>query len=182
MELFRSGELRGFKIGKSWRTRREAIDDYISKSVEDQPPSIPESAKNKIKAMALLRSHSPKLFHKKTIDKLQGVTGLYALFDVSKELIYLGKSIDLAKRIFESLKKHETGFFFRYAITNNEADANILEPYLISKADPPNNSEFKTKDKPTFTIPVPEWSEFIKVYPDEDFELDDYYKAYEEYL
>ncbi|MBQ9947976.1 MAG: helix-turn-helix domain-containing protein, partial [Oscillospiraceae bacterium] len=34
--LFRTGDLKGFKIGREWKTTRKALDDYIKSLNKDE--------------------------------------------------------------------------------------------------------------------------------------------------
>jgi len=88
--------------------------------------------------------------------------GVYKLFDKDKNLIYIGKSINLADRIISSVNERKA-FYFSYIVCKKQCHANILEPYLIAILDPILNSEHKTNDKPDFEIPIPKESRVFKV-------------------
>ena len=76
------------------------------------------------------------------------------MYDKNKRLIYIGRSINLIDRVVSSAKERKA-YYFSIIVCKSEADMFILEPYLISKLNPPLNCEFKTKDKPSFIIKPP---------------------------
>lgn len=91
---------------------------------------------------------------KEAICILRDKAGVYKLYDKKKKLIYIGRSKNLLDRVPSSAKERGASYF-SVIICNSIADSFILEPYLITKLNPPLNSEFKTKHKPTFTLKVP---------------------------
>jgi len=66
--------------------------------------------------------------------------GIYFLKSLNGEVVYVGKSINLSRRIFQSLmdkmetqlSPDTTPFFFSYIKTKTVADSNTLEVYYIS--------------------------------------------------
>jgi excinuclease UvrABC nuclease subunit len=66
-------------------------------------------------------------------------------------LIYVGKSYNIKNRIQSSLTERKA-FYCKVLKVGNEADANILEPYLISLLNPPLNGDLKTLDRSSFRI------------------------------
>ena len=85
--------------------------------------------------------------YKKTTH-LVNKTGVYFLWHEEK-LLYIGKSINLSERIVTSLRERNKQIkvtHFSYFETPTQADAHILEPYLIIKHKPILNSEFLTID------------------------------------
>jgi hypothetical protein len=88
------------------------------------------------------------------LKNLKRGVGLYFLYNEEKQLIYIGKSFDLCKRIKGSAY-HQRATYFKYLETKNEADANILEPYFIMKFNPPQNIHFNIRNKPTIKIRFP---------------------------
>ena len=74
------------------------------------------------------------------------VSGLYYLLGSEGDVLYVGKSLDVPRRIIghihnEKIKKHDdiTSFFMRYI--PNTADMVILEPYEILKYRPKYNKQ-----------------------------------------
>lgn len=77
--------------------------------------------------------------------------GVYAFLAEDGSLLYIGKSKDLGTRIissYEERSRKATIGRVLYYITPTEADASILEMYLIAECDPLLNSDGKTDDKP----------------------------------
>lgn len=100
------------------------------------------------------------------LESLVDKSGIYKLYDVNKQLIYIGKSIDLSSRIMVSTKERGA-YYFSYIKTKTDADASIIEPYLISIEKPIKNVEFITIDKPSFEIPIPDESEIYDIFKEE---------------
>lgn len=94
-------------------------------------------------------------------DPIPADPGLYFLFDSDRELIYIGKSKSLVDRVYLSYIEREAKYI-KIMITKNEADANILEAYCIALYSPPKNRQLKSGDKPTFTLELPNLSDFIE--------------------
>jgi len=100
----------------------------------------------------------------KSLEKLRYSKGLYFFYDEKKELIYIGKSRDLGRRILSSTRERNP-YFVKYKITRTMSDANVLELYYISKIKPVLNRESKEIDKTTFEIIYKflEESDFISI-------------------
>lgn len=84
------------------------------------------------------------------IDNLFHKAGIYC-FAHDKQILYIGKSINLADRIAESYyERSRYGDINRilYYITPTKSDAHILEIVLIAENKPPLNSDCKTDDYP----------------------------------
>lgn len=99
---------------------------------------------------------------KRKEDPIPDEPGLYFLFDNDKNLIYIGKSKNLRNRVYVSYIERDTTYI-RIMATKNEADANILETYCIAIYSPLKNRSLKSGDKPTFTLELPELSDFIEL-------------------
>ena len=87
----------------------------------------------------------------KELEKLQNKYGVYFLWN-NDNLIYIGKSINLSERILTSIKERNMKVkvtHFSYYLTKTQADAHILEPYLITQYKPLLNSEFVSTDYTT---------------------------------
>ncbi|WP_252225397.1 MULTISPECIES: hypothetical protein [unclassified Clostridium] len=78
-------------------------------------------------------------------------SGVYKLYDENKQLIYIGKSYNLAIRIVTSIRERKASYF-SYCVLNNKADTDIYEIYYISKLKPPLNSSNKNEDSPTLIL------------------------------
>lgn len=84
-------------------------------------------------------------------DRLSGESGLYAFLSKS-EIVYVGKSYNLAERIptsYGERRKQAAIDGILYYITKNRADADLLEILLISENQPVLNVDCKNKEKST---------------------------------
>lgn len=95
------------------------------------------------------------------MELLVGKTGIYKFYNKNKNLIYIGKSHSLGNRILSS-SKERNAFYYTYCVTNNKADTNVYEMYLIAKETPPKNSGDVVLDDPTIKLPP---LEFKKIKP-----------------
>lgn len=93
-----------------------------------------------------------------TLYSISDISGIYKIYDKSKNLIYIGKSYTLGKRIVQSIGERK-GYYFSYAIVNNKADTDLYEIYYISLIQPALNAANKTGDKPTIQLKDIEFSE-----------------------
>ena len=80
------------------------------------------------------------LFDADEFDYLNGVFGIYKLYDVDKNLLYIGKSVNLSSRLLGSSMERKA-YFYSYAEVNSKSDLNIYEYYYISMCKPPLNVE-----------------------------------------
>ena len=94
--------------------------------------------------------------------------GVYRMFDVNKQVIYVGKAKNLKKRLTNYIKSDldnktlrmiSNTCFLEYSITNSEVEALLLEAQLIKKFQPKFN--ILLKDDKSFP--------FIKLRLDHDF-------------
>ena len=95
-----------------------------------------------------LEGISKKIFerHKKVIiQHIGNKPGVYALYD-EKELYYVGRAVDLAKRVKFHLKDHHSALWTHFSVyfTKKTEYANSIEAVIISIAQPKGN-----KTKPT---------------------------------
>ncbi|KJW03011.1 excinuclease ABC subunit C [Rickettsia endosymbiont of Ixodes pacificus] len=95
-------------------------------------------------------------------------SGVYRMFDVNKQVIYVGKAKNLKKRLTNYIKSDldnktlrmiANTCFLEYSITNSEVEALLLEAQLIKKFQPKFN--ILLKDDKSFP--------FIKLRLDHDF-------------
>lgn len=99
----------------------------------------------------------------KELNKLENCYGIYFIYNDKDQLIYIGKSKNLAHRIIQSIKKRR-GTKFAYILVKNPADIHILEPYLIVKYKPLSNTEFIELGDTSFELNVPPISKIIPIY------------------
>lgn len=59
--------------------------------------------------------------------------GVYFLYDEWGYLIYIGKAINLHRRLPDSLRDKKTAKFFQFAVTKSDGDAVIYEQYYMGK-------------------------------------------------
>ena len=86
--------------------------------------------------------------------------GIYFLYDANDELIYIGKSVNLDKRIKTSckLKKAE---YVRIAELKTRIDATIYESYYIARYKPKHNKYYADFKESTLDLPRIELSKKI---------------------
>lgn len=77
-------------------------------------------------------------------NSLVNISGVYFIFNQKEELVYVGKSKNLSDRVFASIseRRNYDPYYIRFFKTKNICDANILEPFFISKFKPIANTEF----------------------------------------
>lgn len=131
-------EICALKSGEITLSKCENIFNHFSILEEDELISSLEDA-----------SFSDEFFD--FLSSLENKSGLYFLYDSFMNLIYIGKSYKLNSRITTSIKERKP-IFVSVMVTENESDANILEPYYISKLSPLLNGDMSTIDKPSFEI------------------------------
>lgn len=81
------------------------------------------------------------------LENLYGYSGCYVLWN-GKRIVYIGKSTNLAERVFTSLLERNRQIeitAITLILTACEADAHILEPILIIERKPFLNTEFMCK-------------------------------------
>lgn len=85
-------------------------------------------------------------------DNLFKKSGVYSFIGESEEIIYIGKSSNLAGRIPSSYRERRDSSNIKkimYYLDNNMANVNVLEILLICENNPLLNGESKTDDTPT---------------------------------
>ena len=112
------------------------------------------------------------VFDKKSINQIGSATGVY-LFKKKKQIIYIGKSINIKARIkshFENAKKDikerkiiENFDTIETIKTNYEFDALILESKLINKYKPQYNSRWRD-DKSYLYIKITKDKNYPKIF------------------
>ncbi len=84
-------------------------------------------------------------------ENLHNVSGVYAFLGKRNKLLYIGKSKDLASRIPSSWTERRGQAEIKrvlYYPTPTQADASVLEMYLITDKKPLLNVDGNTKDRP----------------------------------
>jgi len=97
------------------------------------------------------------------VEKLEMKAGIYFLFNETKELIYIGKSINLGTRVLSSIRERGA-FYVSVAFTKSKSDMHVYEPYFILKEKPLLNSEFKEFDKLTIKLEKLKKTDLLKIY------------------
>jgi hypothetical protein len=100
---------------------------------------------------------------------LVGKAGIYFLYNENKQLVYIGKSIDLSSRILSSCQQKKGACYFNYSIPPKEADIHIYEMYLIAKYKPQFNKDGKSKGIPSIVIDEFPRSEITAIYKNENY-------------
>jgi excinuclease ABC subunit C len=105
---------------------------------------------------------------KSSLDDAPSYPGVYRMFDINKQVIYVGKAKNLKKRLTnyikgdldnKTLRMVANTCFLEYSVTNSEVEALLLEAQLIKKFQPKFN--ILLKDDKSFP--------FIKLRLDHDF-------------
>ena len=104
------------------------------------------------------------------LEKLYNCYGVYFIYNDKDQLLYIGKSRNLASRIPGSIKERN-GTKFAYILTEQPADIHILEPYLILKYKPIKNTEFMEFGNTSFNIKYPSPSKIIPFYKENENEV-----------
>lgn len=86
------------------------------------------------------------------MESLSCVWGVYFLYNSKKEVIYVGKSIDLGSRIVSSVTERKA-VYYEYARTESMSDISVYESYYISRLKPSLNVEGKHSDELTVILP-----------------------------
>jgi hypothetical protein len=103
------------------------------------------------------------------LEKLYNCYGIYFIYNNKDQLLYIGKSKNLANRIPESIKERN-GAKFAYILTTQPSDIHILEPYLILKHKPIKNTQFMEFGDTSFDISSPALSKIIPFYEENEKE------------
>ena len=122
----------------------------------------------KIRINGVSRTISDEAIHE--LNKLHNCYGVYFIYNDKNQLLYIGKSKNLANRIPESTRERN-GAKFAYILTVQPADIHILEPYLILKYKPIENTEFIEHGNTSFNIDCPKPSRIIPFYEENENEV-----------
>lgn len=108
---------------------------------------------------------TPSNEFKKFIEKLTGQYGLYFLYNIDKEILYIGKSIDLGNRVVGSINERKAvDGYVAIATTKTKADIHVYEPFYIIQEAPPLNAEFNDFDSLSIELPPLTKTKLIKIY------------------
>jgi hypothetical protein len=99
-------------------------------------------------------------FFEKNIDKF----GLYFLYNLKKELLFVGKSLNLGEKIIDSIWEKSVDGFVAIAYTKTKSDIHIYEPYYILKDKPLLNTEIMEPDELTIELKPLKIGELVKIY------------------
>lgn len=96
---------------------------------------------------------------------LQFTPGIYFMYNFNKQLIYIGKSVNLSNRMISSSREREP-YYIKYKTTKSFSDCHVLELYYINLLKPCLNKSEKSQDDLTFEIKYDfiKESDFIKVF------------------
>ena len=98
------------------------------------------------------------------IGGLLNVPGVYSFSHLDGFILYVGRSVDLGRRITSSFKgrflTYDRPVYIKYITTKTASDAVLLEMYFITTTKPPFNGAAKfANDSLTLTVnPIPDWS------------------------
>lgn len=94
------------------------------------------------------------------------VSGVYLFFNKKNHPLYIGMSINIQERSLTSFRerfsKYNKPVYFTACVTQNAADAAIIEAYFINQYKPTLNGATKYDEKPTLNVkPIPDLEEKI---------------------
>lgn len=141
-----------FRLKEKYEENYLITNCYIHALKEKSGEVYNSSLRNRLKNNKIKNTDNKKI--KKTLDFINEIYhkfGVYFILNKNKEIIYIGKSINLGDRILASLNERN-GFAFKILETKTKSDASFLENYFITKIKPKLNSEAKYKDENTFNI------------------------------
>ena len=93
--------------------------------------------------MTIIKESDYLSYNKENIDRVPAVTGVYALFDLSKRCLYVGSAG--ARRLRARIKEHWRAgewpdvFYFRWFQADSARSASDTEADLIQRHDPKYN-------------------------------------------
>jgi hypothetical protein len=93
-----------------------------------------------------------------------GKYGLYFLYNLNKELLFLGKSLNLGETIIDIIWQKNIDGYVAVSYTNSIADMLIYEQYYILKEKPLQLISFTESDELTISIKTLKRTELIKIY------------------
>ncbi|MEM1120540.1 MAG: exonuclease domain-containing protein [Bacteroidota bacterium] len=149
--------IRHFKI--PFRNRHRAMGDVEATTILFEKILAKEESEKEMKALINLgvkESRLPKNITLEQLHALPEVAGVYYFYDKFGEVIYVGKSINIKKRVMEhfaktttkagKLQKHVDDI--SYEITGSELIALLYESYEIKRLRPPINRAQRLRNFP----------------------------------
>jgi hypothetical protein len=100
----------------------------------------------------------------KFFEKNAGKYGLYFLYNLRKELIFIGKSTNLGQKLVEAIWDKNVDGYVSVAHTKSKSDIHLYEPYYIIKEKPMLNSDEIEADELTQELAPLEKSGLVKIY------------------
>ncbi|KAF5038286.1 hypothetical protein DSECCO2_555870 [anaerobic digester metagenome] len=156
-------DVAGKKLDPSFNAYNYFDRDYLQKFWAVRSILINSDKFVTIQRYNLVPSENFKSF----IESHIGKYGLYFLYNLKKQLLYIGKSISLGDRIVTSLRERDVNGYVCVALTKHKADMHVYEPYYIIKEKPKLNTEFNDFDEYDefgITLLPLNKSELIKIY------------------
>ncbi|MEM1122955.1 MAG: exonuclease domain-containing protein, partial [Bacteroidota bacterium] len=149
--------IRHFKI--PFRNRHRAMGDVEATTVLFEKILAKEESEQKMKALINLgvkESRLPKNISLEQLHELPEVAGVYYFYDSHRNVIYVGKSINIKKRVMEHFAKTTTkaSKLQKYVddisceVTGSELIALLHESYEIKRLRPPINRAQRLRDFP----------------------------------
>lgn len=149
--------IRHFKI--PFRNRHRAMGDVEATTILFEKILAKEESKEKMKDMVNLGVKESRLPANITLEQLHAlpeVAGVYYFYDIYKEVVYVGKSINIKKRVMEHFAKTTTKASklqklvadISYEVTGSELIALLHESYEIKRLRPPVNRAQRLRDFP----------------------------------
>jgi hypothetical protein len=93
-----------------------------------------------------------------------GRNGIYFLYNLNRDLLFIGKSSNLGETIIDAIWKKDIDGYVSIAYTKSVADTYIYEPYYIIKEKPLLNKLSSQTDGLTVDLKPLEKTELIKIY------------------
>lgn len=93
-----------------------------------------------------------------------GKFGLYFLYNLNKELLFIGQSLNLGETIIDSVWKKNIDGYVALAYTNTKADLYIYENYYILKEKPLLINNLSVQDELSISLKPLKKTELIKIY------------------
>ncbi len=149
--------IRHFKI--PFRNRHRAMGDVEATTILFEKILAKEESEKKMKELINLgvkESRLPKNITLEQLHALPEVAGVYYFYDANGEVVYVGKSINIKKRVMEhfakttpkasKLQKYVDDI--SYEITGSELVALLYESFEIKRLRPPINRAQRLRDFP----------------------------------
>jgi hypothetical protein len=131
---------------------------------------------NEVKPHNMFEAHTQDRMYKiksqeavELLQSLNNVPGVYIFENHKQKTLYVGVSINLQERIISSYQERKVFFkgsqvYFKVCVTNNNADAHILEMYFINTLNPLLNGTGNYKETPTIKVTnIPKFSKTVKI-------------------